>query len=159
MVDGTTDLGSLTDVLQCAEGVWKNKLGASEVSRAETGNELSNSVRSGSSVPVVGESFGYITDGAIFVRLHTQERRDGLVVGNTTRTFGAVTEEGWDEGIFTEDHDDSVGVKEQLVIVVDGFLGVLAVESVRSGKIEFPTVLLCELDISLESVRVGVVVV
>jgi hypothetical protein len=33
---------------------------------------LSNTVRSGSSVPVFGESFGYITDGAVGVGLHTQ---------------------------------------------------------------------------------------
>ena len=159
LVDGTTDLGSLTDVLQCAEGVWKNKLGAREVSRAESGNELSNSVRSGSSVPVLRESFGYVADGTIGVGLHTQQRRDGFVIGDTTGTFGTVTKECWDEGVFSENDDDGVRVEKELVVVVDGLLGILAVELVGGGQVELTTVLLCELDVSLESVRVGIVVV
>lgn len=159
LVDGTSDLGSLTCVLQDAEGVWQSKLGSSEVSRSESRHKLSNSVRSGSSVPVLGESFGYIADGTIGVGLHAQQRRDGLVVGYTTGTFGTVSEECRDERVFSEDDDNSVRVKEELVVVVDGFLGVLAVELVRGGKIKLTTVLLGELDVSLESIRVGIVIV
>jgi hypothetical protein len=149
----------LTGVLQGAEGVWQDKLGSGEVSGAESCNELSNPVRSGSSVPVFRESFGYITDGTVRVGLHTQEGRDGFVVGDTTSTFGTVSEEGGDEGVFPEDDDDGVRIEEKLVVVVDGLLGVLAVELVGGGEVKLTTVLLGELDVSLESVRVGIVIV
>ena len=64
-----------------------------------------------------------------------------------------------DEGVLAEHDDDGVAVEKELVVRVDGLLGVLAVQLVGSIDAKLATVLLGELDKALEAVRVGVVVV
>lgn len=157
LVDGTTDLGGLAWVLQDTDGVGQNR--AVQVSGAEAGDKLSNAVGRRSSVPVLWESFGDVADGSVVVGLHTVERRDRLVVGDTASTLGTVTKEGGDERVLAEHDEDGVRVEKELVVVRDRLGGVLGVKGIGGSQVELAPVLLGELDESLESVRVGIVVI